>query len=146
MKTFFISLLIALTALNAFASNGKVTGTFEQNKVLHDLGVTLKSTGTWSFEKDKSFIWNTLKPVPSLFHATPTNYSFTAGGRVTSRSFDMKIDNIAQIFTIKEMKGLVEKVESDDSNFIYKEGNIVIPSQMNVLFKNGDRIEIMLKR
>ena len=146
MKTFCVLFLMVLVAFRALASTEKVSGVFEQKKVLHDLGVTLTSSGTWSFEKDKSFILNTLKPVPSLFLATPTNCSFAAGGRVTSRSFDMKIDNVAQIFTMKEMKGVVEKVECDDSSFVHKDGNIAIPSQIRVLFKNGDRMEITLRR
>jgi hypothetical protein len=129
----------------AFAE-GKVGGTFVQKKSLQDVGVTLTSTGTWSFEKDRAFVWNTLKPVPSLFVATPTNYSFTVGGRTTSRRLDMKIDNIAQVFEMKEMKGVVEKVESDGANPVFKADGIEIPSSLRVIFKNGDRLEISLKR
>jgi hypothetical protein len=129
----------------AFAE-GKVGGTFVQKKSLQDVGVTLTSTGTWSFEKDRAFVWNTLKPVPSLFVATPTNYSFTVGGRTTSRRLDMKIDNIAQVFEMKEMKGVVDKVESDSINPVFKAEGIEIPSSLRVFFKNGDRLEISLKR
>ncbi|MBQ9741766.1 MAG: hypothetical protein IJV91_12620 [Kiritimatiellae bacterium] len=129
----------------AFAE-GKVGGTFVQKKSLQDVGVTLTSTGTWSFEKDRAFVWNTLKPVPSFFVATPTNYSFTVGGRTTSRRLDMKIDNIAQVFEMKEMKGVVDKVESDGAKPVFKAEGIEIPSSMRVVFKNGDRLEISLKR
>jgi hypothetical protein len=117
-----------------------------QKKSLHDVGVTLTSSGTWSFEKDVAFVWNTLKPVPSVFSATPTNYSFTVGGRTTSRRLDMKIENIAQVFEMKEMKGVVDKVESDSANPVFKADGIEIPSSMRVVFKNGDRLEISLKR
>lgn len=133
-------------AATCAVATGKVNGTFVQKKSLHDIGVTLTSTGTWSFEKDETFVWNTLRPVPSLFVATPTNYSFTVGGRTTSRRLDMKIDNIAQVFEMKEMKGVVEKVESDSANSVFKAEGIEIPSSMRVIFKNGDRLEISLKR
>ena len=134
-----------LVAFCVFAGD-KVNGTFVQKKSLHDVGVTLTSSGTWSFEKDVAFVWNTLKPVPSLFVATPTNYSFTVGGKTTSRRLDMKIENIAQVFEMKEMKGVVERVEQDVSDPVYKADGIVIPSSMRVLFRNGDRLEILLRR
>ena len=134
-----------LVAFYVFAGD-KVNGTFVQKKSLHDVGVTLTSSGTWSFEKDVAFVWNTLKPVPSLFVATPTNYSFTVGGKATSRRLDMKIENIAQVFEMKEMKGVVEKVESSSANPVFKAEGVEIPSSMRVFFKNGDRLEILLKR
>ena len=140
--------ILASMILAAFCANAevRVNGTFVQKKSLHDVGVTLTSSGTWSFEKDRAFVWNTLKPVPSLFVATPTNYSFTVGGRTTSRRLDMKIENIAQVFEMKEMKGVVDKVESDGANPVFKADGIEIPSLMRVVFKNGDRLEISLKR
>ena len=140
--------ILASMTLAAFCANAevRVNGTFVQKKSLHDVGVTLTSSGTWSFEKDVAFVWNTLKPVPSVFSATPTNYSFTVGGRTTSRRLDMKIENIAQVFEMKEMKGVVDKVESDSANPVFKADGIEIPSLMRVVFKNGDRLEISLKR
>ena len=140
--------ILASMILAAFCANAdvKVNGTFVQKKSLHDVGVTLTSSGTWSFEKDVAFVWNTLKPVPSVFSATPTNYSFTVGGRTTSRRLDMKIENIAQVFEMKEMKGVVDKVESDSANPVFKADGVEIPSSMRVVFKNGDRLEISLKR
>ena len=140
--------ILASMILAAFCANAevKVSGTFVQKKSLHDVGVTLTSSGTWSFEKDVAFVWNTLKPVPSVFSATPTNYSFTVGGKTTSRRLDMKIENIAQVFEMKEMKGVVDKVESDGANPVFKADGIEIPSSMRVVFKNGDRLEISLKR
>lgn len=142
-----MSLFFAFAGVSGmFADCGTVQGAFTQRKYLHDVDVTLVSTGTWSFEKDRAFVWETLKPAPSTFVATPTNYSFTAGGRTTSRRLEMKIGNLAQVFEMKEMKGAVEKVESDISNPVFKSDGIVIPSALRVVFKNGDRLEIALKR
>ena len=145
MRAMCILASMILAAFCAYAEV-RVNGTFVQKKSLHDVGVTLTSSGTWSFEKDVAFVWNTLKPVPSVFSATPTNYSFTIGGRTTSRRLDMKIENIAQVFEMKEMKGVVDKVESDSANPVFKADGIEIPSSMRVVFKNGDRLEISLKR
>ena len=128
------------------APDGAVTGIFSQKKFLKDVDVTLTSTGIWSFEKDVAFTWQTLKPVPSLFTATPTNYTFSAGGRTVSHRLAMKIEDLAQIFEIKEMKDFVEKVESDASRPIFSSDGIVIPSSLRVSFKNGDRLEIVLSR
>jgi hypothetical protein len=47
---------------------------------------------------------------------------------------------------MKEMKGVVAKVESDSANPVFKADGIEIPSSMRVVFKNGDRLEISLKR
>ena len=123
---------------------GEMRGTFVQKKFLHDVGVALTSSGTWSFEKDRAFVWNTLKPVPSRFAATPTNYSFTVGGKTTSHRLDMKISNLAEVFEMKEMKGVVEKVEQGTSVPLFNAGGVEIPSKLRVLFKNGDSIEILL--
>lgn len=145
MKAHRLLSIVFLAAFSTFAE-GRINGTFVQKKSLHDIGVTLTSTGTWSFEKDREFVWNTLKPVPSIFVATPTNYSFTAGGRTTSRRLDMKIENIAQVFKMKEMKCVVDKVENDGADPVFKADGIEIPSSLRVIFKNGDRLEIFLKR
>lgn len=122
------------------------SGTFVQRKVLKDVDVTLTSIGTWSFEKDRQFVWNTLKPMPSVFTATPTNYSFSAGGRTSVRALKMKIENVSQIFEIKEMRDFVEKVETSDADPAYSAAGIVIPSSLTVFFRNGDRLEIELRR
>ena len=123
-----------------------VSGVFVQRKVLKDIDVTLTSTGTWSFEKDRAFEWRTLKPMPSLFVATPTNYSFSVGGRTTTRNLKMKIEDVAQIFALKEMKEFVEKVETSPEKPVFSRKGLEIPSAFRVFFKNGDRLEIELKR
>ena len=84
--------------------------------------------------------------MPSVFVATPTNYSFTAGGKVISRSIEMKITDLSQVFEMREMKGVVERVERDAGGIVFKSDGMEIPSLMRVFFKNGDRIEISLKR
>jgi hypothetical protein len=40
----------------------------------------------------------------------------------------------------------VDKVESDGANPVFKADGIEIPSSLRVIFKNGDRLEISLKR
>ena len=113
---------------------------------MKDIDVTLTSTGTWSFEKDRAFEWRTLKPMPSLFVATPTNYSFSVGGRTHTRNLKMKIEDVAQIFEIKEMKEFVVGVETSSEKPVFSMEGLVIPSALRVFFKNGDRLEIELKR
>ena len=139
--------VVSLGLADASGSGGlSAQGTFVQKKFLHDVGVTLTSTGTWSFEKDVSFVWRTVKPVPSVFEATPTNYTFSAGGRTTSRRLAIKIEDLAQIFEIKEMKEFVEKVEADRTNPVFASGDMAIPSSLRVLFRNGDRLDISLSK
>ena len=58
----------------------------------------------------------------------------------------MKIGNLAQVFEMKEMKGVVDRVESDGANPVFRADGMEIPSAMRVVFKNGDRLEISLKR
>lgn len=145
-KVAMFCLAVACMAAAEGAEALSAEGTFVQRKVLKDIDVTLTSTGTWRFEKDRSFEWRTLKPMPSVFTATPTNYTFEISGRVTSRKLDMKIDDVAQIFAIKEMKEFVEKVEPSAENPVFSCEGLVIPSYLRVFFRNGDRLEIELKR
>ena len=135
-----------LTTAGRCMESAAASGTFIQRKVLKDVGVTLTSSGTWSFEKDKAFTWRTLKPIKSVFVATPTNYSFSAGGRTNARSLKMKIEDVAQIFEIKEMKEFVEKVDVSRENPVFSCEGFSIPSSLAVLFRNGDRLEIEMKR
>ena len=131
------------------ASGGEVTsveGTFVQRKVLKDVDVTLTSSGRWRFEKDRAFTWDTQRPVASVFVATPTNYTFTAGGRTVVRELKMKIEDVAQIFEIKEMKDFVERVEQSGGEPVFSAEGVTIPSSLCVHFRNGDRLEIELKR
>ena len=77
-------------------------GTFVQRKVLADVNVTLVSKGLYRFEKGRFFEWDTREPVASLFHATPTNYAFTANGRTVVRELTVDVDSIKSLFAIKE--------------------------------------------
>ena len=148
LKRFGILLLCVVAGVIMMhgAETVAVLGAFVQRKVLKDIDVTLTSTGTWSFEKDRAFEWRTLKPMPSLFVATPTNYSFSVGGRTTTRNLRMKIEDVAQIFEIKEMKEFVAGVETSSEKPVFSMAGLVIPSALRVFFKNGDRLEIELKR
>lgn len=114
------------------------TGTFVQRKTLADVGVTITSTGTFRFEKGRLFEWCTLKPLPSTFTATPTNYAVTVNGKTTTRSLRSNVDEIAKVFEIKEVKDFVKGVKSEP------EGGF--PNKVTVEFKNGDRLDIEMKR
>jgi len=142
-----MALFCAMMALGTLCAGnvGPVKGLFVQRKILRDVDVTLTSEGTWSFEKGRSFVWNTLRPLPSVFVATPTNYTFTVGGRTARHDLKMHIEDVSQIFRIKEMKEFVERVDvSKDSPLVSSDG-IDIPRSLTVLFRNGDRLEIELK-
>ena len=113
-------------------------GTFVQRKVLADVEVTLVSKGTFRFARDRFFEWNTREPVPSTFLATPTNYAFTVNGKTTSRPLEVNVSSVEQLFSIREMKDFVKKVQArPETGF---------PTRVDVSFANGDRLEIELKR
>ena len=142
-------LLAALTALCGTAAGGTAPvpsgadaalpqGTFVQRKTLADVDVTITSTGTFRFEKGRLFEWRTLKPLPSMFTATPTNYAITVNGKTTTRRLKSNVDEIAKIFEIKEVKEFVKGVKS--------EPEVGFPDKVTVEFKNGDRLDIEMKR
>ena len=112
-------------------------GTFVQRKVLADVNVTLVSKGLFRFEKGRFFEWETREPVASLFHATPTNYAFTANGRTVVRELTVDVDSIKSLFAIKEMKEFVASIQTDPPSGF--------PRHVRVAFKNGDRLEIDLR-
>ncbi len=142
-----IALFCAMMALGTLCAGnvGPVKGSFVQRKILRDVDVTLTSEGTWSFEKGRSFVWNTLRPLPSVFVATPTNYTFTVGGRTARHDLKMRIEDVSQIFRIKEMKEFVERVDVSKESPLVSSDGIDIPRSLTVLFRNGDRLEIELK-
>ena len=145
-------LLVALTVLCVVAAGGTVavtsgsdaalpetaSGTFIQRKTLADVDVTITSTGTFRFEKGRLFEWRTRKPLPSTFTATPTNYAITVNGKTTTRNLKSNVDEIAKIFEIKEVKEFVKSVKS--------EPQVGFPNKVTVEFKNGDRLDIEMKR
>ena len=112
-------------------------GSFVQKKILRDVEVTLVSRGTFSFEKGRAFTWKVATPAPSVFVATPTNYSFSAGGRTTVRKLDIDVDSIAKIFEIKEVKEFVKDVRVTGSP---------LPTRVEVEYRNGDVLDIALSR
>ena len=113
-------------------------GTFVQRKTLADVEVTITSKGTFRFEKGRFFEWNTREPLPSTFVATPTNYAMTVNGKTTTQRLRNDVDSIAKIFEIKEVKDFVKTVKAvPETGF---------PEKLTVDFKNGDRLEIELKR
>lgn len=116
----------------------KASGTFVQRKTLADVEVTITSTGTFRFEKGRFFEWNTLKPMPSTFIATPTNYTLVVNNKKTTRRLKNNVDEIAKIFEIKEVKDFVKEVKAAPPTGF--------PSKVSVAFKNGDRLEIEMKR
>lgn len=113
-------------------------GTFVQRKILADVDITLTSSGTFRFEKDRSFEFKTLKPLPSTFFATPTNYTMTVRGKSTTRALNVDVSSFEKIFEIREVKEFIKevKVEPDGS----------FPERVRVFFKNGDRLEVDLQR
>ena len=113
-------------------------GTFVQRKTLADVDVTIVSRGTFRFEKGRLFEWRTVEPLPSTFTATPTNYAITVNGKTTTRSLKGNVDKIAKIFEIKEVKDFVKRVKSEPEKGF--------PDKVTVEFKNGDRLDIEMKR
>ena len=116
----------------------RAAGTFVQRKTLADVDVTITSRGTFRFEKGRFFEWNTQEPLPSTFLATPTNYTMTVNGRTTAHRLESSVTSIVQIFEIKEVKEFVKSVTAvPETGF---------PDRVVVAFRNGDRLEIELKR
>ena len=152
MRKWCAVFLAALMVLCETAANGTNTvpsvsgtalpdtasGTFVQRKTLADVEVTITSTGTFRFEKGRLFEWRTLKPLPSTFTATPTNYAITVNGKTTTRSLKSNVDEIAKIFEIKEVKEFVKSVKSEPQDGF--------PNKVTVEFNNGDRLDIEMKR
>ena len=128
-----------LLATGAYAGDlpPSASGTFVQKRILCDVDVTLVSKGDFRFERDRFFEWNTREPVASVFHATPTNYTFTAGGSTTTRNLNVDVTSIARLFEIKEMKEFVKSVKTEPETGF--------PRHVQVMFRNGDRLEIELK-
>ena len=116
----------------------RASGAFVQRKTLADVGVTITSKGVFRFEKGRFFEWSTREPLPSVFVATPTNYAMTVNGRTTTQRLRNDVNSVAKIFEIKEVKDFVKRVTSvPETGF---------PERLTVEFKNGDRLEIELKR
>ena len=109
-------------------------GTFVQRKTLVDVDVTLVSKGEFRFEKGRFFEWKVVKPVPSVFFATPTNWAVTVRGKTTVHPLDVDVSSFAKVFEIKEMKEFVKGVRLTPESGL--------PEKVRVDFKNGDKLEI----
>ena len=116
----------------------RAAGTFVQRKTLADVDVTITSKGTFRFEKGRFFEWNTEEPLPSSFLATPTNYAMTVNGRTTTHRLACSVTSIVQIFEIKEVEAFVARVTAVPGTGF--------PERVAVAFRNGDRLEIELRR
>ncbi len=129
---------VAVFAASAPVENSAVPesahGTFVQKKILADVDVTLVSRGEFSFERGRFFEWKVKKPVPSVFYATPTNWSFTVRGKTSVHPLDVDVSSFAKVFEIKEMREFVREVKVDPE--------VGVPTKVKVLFKNGDIVEI----
>ena len=138
-----VAVVVVLTSLLAYggmdaALPERASGTFVQRKTLADVEVTITSTGTFRFEKGKFFEWQTLKPLPSTFIATPTNYTLVVNNKKTTRRLKNNVDEIAKIFEIKEVKDFVKDVKAEPPTGF--------PDRVTVSFKNGDKLAIEMKR
>lgn len=58
--------------LRAMTSNPeRLSGTFTQSKYLSQIDISIPSSGSFYYEKDKEIIWRTLKPIDSTLKLTP---------------------------------------------------------------------------
>ena len=138
-----VAVVVVLTSLLAYGGGDaalpeRASGIFVQRKTLADVEVTITSTGTFRFEKGKFFEWQTLKPLPSTFIATPTNYTLVVNNKKTTRRLKNNVDEIAKIFEIKEVKDFVKDVKAEPPTGF--------PDRVTVSFKNGDKLAIEMKR
>ena len=127
--------VVLLAALTAFC--GAATGGMSPAPSSADEALPETASGTFCFEKGRLFEWRTLKPLPSTFTATPTNYAITVNGKTTVHRLKSNVDEIAKVFEIKEVTEFVKGVTS--------EPEIGFPSKVTVEFKNGDRLDIEMK-
>ena len=137
------------------------TGTFVQRKILADVEVTVTSSGTFSFVKDKSFEWKTLKPLPSTFTATPDSYTVTANGKTSTRALaELKmsaglrslvrgdLSALDDVFDVTETgNGLVLAPKTRELREFVKRATLEgtdFPSRFTLDYVTGDRLEIDL--
>jgi len=139
----------------------QATGTFVQRKILADVEVTITSSGTFSFVKDKSFEWKTLKPLPSTFTATPESYTVTANGQTSTRALaELKLSAglrslvkgdlsaLGDVFDVAEADGRLELVpKTRELREFVKRATLEgtdFPTRFTLDYVTGDRLEIDL--
>ena len=137
------------------------TGTFVQRKTLADVQVTITSSGTFRFEKDKSFEWKTVKPLPSSFTATPEAYTVTANGKTSTHALsELKmsaglrslvkgdLSALGDVFDVKEEEGRLTLVpKTRELREFVKRATLEgtdFPSRFTLDYVTGDRLEIDL--
>ena len=137
------------------------TGTFVQRKILADVQVTITSSGTFRFEKDKSFEWNTLKPLPSTFTATPESYTVSANGKTSSQALsELKLSAglrslvkgdlsaLGDVFDMTEADGRLTLVpKTRELRDFVKRATLEgadFPTRFTLDYVTGDRLEIDL--
>ena len=139
----------------------QATGTFVQRKILADVEVTITSSGTFRFEKDKSFEWKTLKPLPSTFTATPESYTVTANGKTSTRALsELKLSAglrslvkgdlsaLGDVFDVTETENrLVLVPKTRELREFVKRATLEgtdFPTRFTLDYVTGDRLEIDL--
>lgn len=137
------------------------TGTFVQRKILADVEVTITSSGTFNFVKDKSFEWKTVKPLPSTFMATPDSYTVAANGKtVTHALAELKmsaglrslvkgdLSALGDVFDVTEAEGRLTLVpKTRELREFVKRATLEgtdFPSRFTLDYVTGDRLEIDL--
>ena len=166
---FLAALAVAAAQVNAdsaapFELPDSASGTFVQRKTLADVEVTITSSGTFRFVKGRSFVWNTLKPLPSTFSATPDSYTFTADGKSTTRKLsELKMpegmrslvkgdfSGLADVFDVKKETGglavfvpKTRELRDFVKRFTLAGGDF--PTRFTLDYANGDRLEIELAK
>jgi hypothetical protein len=135
-------------------------------KTLSDVGITLTSTGEYKFKKNESFEWKTLKPIESIFTATPKEYISSIKGGKTSRHPISKIkmsdgmralingdvSALEEVFKLKVESNKIkarpktrELSEFLDSFELDLDANTK-PSRFVMTFTNGDVLDIAISR
>jgi len=139
----------------------QASGTFVQRKFLADVEVTLTSSGTFSFVKDKSFEWKTITPLPSTFTATPESYTFTADGKTSTHALaDLKmsaglrslvkgdLSALGDVFDVTEAEGRLTLVpKTRELREFVKRATLEgtdFPTRFTLDYATGDRLEIDL--
>ena len=139
----------------------QASGTFVQRKTLADVQVTITSSGTFRFEKDKSFEWKTVKPLPSTFTATPESYTVSANGKTSTRALsELKmsaglrslvkgdLSALGDVFDVTEAEGRLELVpKTRELREFVKHATLEgtdLPTRFTLDYVTGDRLEIDL--
>ena len=67
------------------ASPERIEGSFEQRKYLAEIGVSLDSSGIFSYQRSEKIVWKTLEPVENEMQMTPTTIINSQQGQEITR-------------------------------------------------------------